>query len=128
MSRQIEADPAAAAVARWRQPARWSAWLTRKRVGIGAAILLALQLAGFLFIVAGTHGWIVALERPTTTDFVSFYTAGTLANEGKPALAYDRAADLAAEERFAGAGVDYQFFNYPPVFILFCALLARLPY
>src|ERR1051326_2452390 len=128
MSRQIEADPAAAAVARWRQPARWSAWLTRKRVGIGAAILLALQLAGFLFIVAGTHGWIVPLPRPTTTDFVSFYAAGTLANEGHPALAYDYPAHLAAEERVTGPGIKYQFFNYPPVFILLCALLSRLPY
>ena len=64
-------------------------WLDRRRVGAGAAILLALQLAGFLFIVAGTHGWIAPLQRPTTTDFVSFYAAGTLANERQPALAYD---------------------------------------
>src|SRR5207302_8005780 len=25
-------------------------------------------------------------------------------------------------------GIEYQFFNYPPVFILLCATLARLPY
>src|SRR5204863_8942597 len=47
---------------------------------------------------------------------------------GTPALAYDHAAHLAAEERIAGAGVQYQFFNYPPVFLLLCAALARLPY
>src|SRR4029077_15220908 len=61
-------------------------------------------------------------------DFVSFYAAGTLANEGTPALAYDPAAHLAAEERATAAGIEYQFFNYPPVFILLCSLLARLPY
>jgi alpha-1,2-mannosyltransferase len=104
------------------------AWLDRRRICAGAAILLALQLAGFLFIVAGTHGWIVPLPRPTTTDFVSFYAAGALADDGAPELAYDRAAHLAAEERVTGAGIEYQFFNYPPVFILLCAALARLPY
>jgi hypothetical protein len=104
------------------------AWLDRRRVRAGAAILLALQLAGFLFIVTGTHGWIVPLDKPTTTDFVSFYAAGALANAGTPALAYDHAAHLAAEERVTAAGIEYQFFNYPPVFILVCAALATLPY
>src|SRR5579863_7954663 len=107
---------------------RSAAWLDRRRIGAAAAILLTLQLAGFLFIVAGTHGWIVKLPRPTTTDFVSFYAAGALANDATPALAYDHAAHLAAEERVAGTGIEYQFFNYPPVFILLCAALARLPY
>jgi alpha-1,2-mannosyltransferase len=104
------------------------AWLDRRRICAGAAILFALQIAGFLFIIAGTHGWIVPLERPTTTDFVSFYAAGVLANEGNPALAYDHEAHLAAEERITAAGIAYQFFNYPPVFLLICALLAKLPY
>ncbi len=35
---------------------------------------------------------------------------------------------MVAEERATAAGIGYQFFNYPPVFILLCALLARLPY
>lgn len=108
--------------------ARLGAWLDRRRIRAAAVILLAAEVAAFLFIAAGTHGWIVPLERPTTTDFVSFYAAGTLANQGTPALAYDHAAHLAAEERVAGAGIDYQYFNYPPVFMLLCAVLARLPY
>jgi alpha-1,2-mannosyltransferase len=111
---------------------RAGTWLDRRRVRAGAAILLALQLAGFLFIVAGTHGWferwIGPLAKPTTTDFVSFYAAGALADSGNPALAYDHAAHLAAEERVTAAGIEYQYFNYPPVFILVCAALATLPY
>jgi alpha-1,2-mannosyltransferase len=51
-----------------------------------------------------------------------------LANAGTPQLAYDHAAHLAAEEAVVGAGIEYQFFNYPPVFLLLCAVLARLPY
>jgi alpha-1,2-mannosyltransferase len=109
-------------------PSNLSALLDRRRIGWCCGVLLALQLAGLLFLVAGTHGWIVPLPRPTTTDFVSFYAAGTLANDGAPALAYDPAAHLAAEERATAAGIEYQFFNYPPVYILLCALLAKLPY
>ena len=103
-------------------------WLDRRRLAIGAALLLAFELGMFAFLVAGTHGWIVPLDKPTTTDFVSFYAAGALANAGTPALAYDHAAHLAAEELVVGAGIGYQYFNYPPVFTLLCAALAWLPY
>jgi alpha-1,2-mannosyltransferase len=103
-------------------------WLDRRRLGVVTGMLLALELGMFAFLVAGTHGWIVPLDQPTTTDFVSFYAAGSLADAGTPALAYDHAAHLAAEERVTGAGIGYQYFNYPPVFILLCAALAPLPY
>jgi alpha-1,2-mannosyltransferase len=111
-------------------PRGWSdgTWLDRRRLVIGAALLLAFELGMFAFLVAGTHGWIVPLDKPTTTDFISFYAAGALANAGTPALAYDHAAHLAAEELVVGAGIGYQYFNYPPVFVLLCAALARLPY
>jgi hypothetical protein len=132
MSRPALGGPAGDALAGWWQAAIGGAWLNRKRVRAGAAILLVLQVAGLLFIIAGTHGWferwIGPLTKPTTTDFVSFYAAGALADAGTPALAYDQAAHLAAEERVAGAGIGYQYFNYPPVFILVCAALATLPY
>jgi hypothetical protein len=107
---------------------RDGAWLDRRRIGAAVSVLLALQLAGLLFIAAGTHGWIVPLDKPTTTDFVSFYAAGKLADAGTPALAYDHTAHLAAEERVAGAGIGYQYFNYPPVYLLPFAALAALPY
>ena len=103
-------------------------WLDRRRLLIGAALLLAFELGMFAFLVAGTHGWIVPLDKPTTTDFISFYAAGALANAGTPTLAYDHAAHLAAEELVVGAGIGYQYFNYPPVFLLLCAALAPLPY
>ncbi len=103
-------------------------WLDRRRIGLLAGILLALELVFFAFIVAGTHGWIVPLEGPCTTDFVSFYAAGTLADAGAPALAYDQAAHLATEEAITAPGIQYQFFFYPPVYLLLCAVLAKLPY
>jgi hypothetical protein len=91
-------------------------------------VLLALEIAVFLFLIAGTHGWIVPLDRATTTDFASFYAAGKLAAGGTPALAYDQPAHHATEQAVTAPGVEYQFFNYPPVYLLLCAALAQLPY
>jgi hypothetical protein len=68
------------------------------------------------------------LQKPTSTDFVSFYAAGTLANSGTPFLAYDQAAHHIAEEHASQPGIIYNFFYYPPTFLLLCAVLARLPY
>lgn len=93
-----------------------------------AAMLFTLQLAVFLAVVAGTYGWMAPLERPVTTDFVSFYAAGALADAGTPQLAYDQAAHQRAEEAATAPGVEYRFFNYPPVYLILCAALARLPY
>src|SRR5713101_520296 len=78
--------------------------------------------------IAATHGWSVPLERPTTTDFASFYAAGALANAGTPELAYDQAAHFAMEQAVTEPGIEYQFFNYPPVYLILCAALAHQPY
>jgi hypothetical protein len=107
---------------------RSGAWLNRRRVVAYAGILLALELITTLFVVAGTYGWIVKLDRPLTTDFVSFYAAGTLADSGTAAAAYIQPLHLAAEEQATAPGINYVFFFYPPVFLLLCAALARLPY
>jgi hypothetical protein len=92
------------------------------------AILLLGEVLVTLYIVAGTHGLIVPLDRPTTTDFVSFYAAGRLAAAGTAALAYDPAAHQAAEWAATAPGIEYQFFYYPPVFLLLAAPLSLLPY
>ena len=102
--------------------------LDRHRVLTYCRILLAVETVVFLFLVAGTHGLIAPLAGPTSTDFVSFYAAGALADSGTPVLAYDQAAHNAAEQRATAPGVEYRFFYYPPVFLLLCAALARLPY
>jgi hypothetical protein len=103
-------------------------FLDRRRVLFLGGVLLAVELVIFLFLIAGTHGWIVPLERPTTTDFASFYAAGSLADSGTPALAYNEAAHYAAEQAATAPGIEYQFFYYPPVFLLICVLFGRLPY
>jgi len=103
-------------------------WLSHDRVRVYATILLVIEIAVFSFLVTGTHGWIVPLDKPNTTDFVSFYAAGSLADAGTPALAYDHAAHLDAEEAIVGKGIEYQYFNYPPVYQALFAPIALLPY
>ncbi len=107
---------------------RGGGWLTRRRICVYAALLLCLEVAGLAWFVAGTHGWIVPLRRPVSTDFVSFYAAGRLADDGTPALVYQPGAHYAAEQAATEPGIPYNFFYYPPVFILLCAVIARLPY
>ena len=102
--------------------------LDGRRVRICGVTLLAAEVVLFIFIVAGTYGLIVPLDGPTTTDFVSFYAAGRLVDAGSPELVYDQEAHYAAEQRATANGVDYNFFYYPPVFLLLCAALARWPY
>ncbi len=94
----------------------------------GLRSLAAIQALLLAIAIAGTHGWIVPLHAATTTDFVSFYAAGALADAGTAPLAYDFAAHAIAEQQAAGAGVPYEFFFYPPTFLLLCAALAKLPY
>lgn len=107
---------------------RGGGWLTSERMAGYAWILLTCELLGFAFFVAGTHGLIVKLHNPTSSDFVSFYAAGRLADAGTGWLAYDHAAHYAAEQQATEPGIGYNYFYYPPVFLLICAVLARLPY
>jgi alpha-1,2-mannosyltransferase len=102
--------------------------LERRRILTYCGVALAVESVVFLFLVAGTHGVIVPLSRPTSTDFVSFYAAGALADAGTPELSYDQLAHYRSEENATAAGIEYRFFYYPPVFLLLCAALARLPY
>lgn len=103
-------------------------FLTADRVAAWSTILLVAECLTFLFFVAGTHGWIVKLTVPTTTDYVSFYAAGRLAAGSHPALAYDPAAHYLAEQAVTAPGIGYVYFFYPPIFLLLCRLLALLPY
>src|SRR5713101_8805373 len=81
-----------------------------ERIRLGCGILLAIEISVFLFMATGTHGLIVPLAKPTSTDFGSFCAAGSLADAGTPELAYDRAEHHADEQRATEVGVDYNFF------------------
>lgn len=107
---------------------KYATWLRRRRAVVYATILLTLEVAAFLFIAAVQHDIFIHLGKPTTTDFVSFYAAGKLADQGTPQLAYDAAAHYAAEQQATAPGITYNYYYYPPVFLLICTALAALPY
>jgi hypothetical protein len=75
----------------------------------------------------------IGLDKPTksiVSDFKSFYTAGQLAAEGKPALAYNYAAHGAKQDMLVEEGAHYPYmqFPYPPFFIVLSEWLASFPY
>jgi hypothetical protein len=105
-----------------------TSWLTRERIVAYATLLAIAEMALFAFCVAGAHGLIVPMQNQPSTDFASFHAAGALADAGAPWLAYDRAAHHAAEQLSSGIATGYNYFYYPPVFLLVCAPLAWLPY
>ena len=107
---------------------RFGALFGRRRVTAYCAMLLAGEIVLAVFYIAGTYGLIIPLDRPATTDFVSFYAAGSLTDAGTPERAYDPSAHLDAEEHATAPGIKYNFFYYPPTYLLICAALALLPY
>ncbi len=106
---------------------RHSAWLNRERIVAWCAILAMLEAALLIGIALWQHG-AFGPAPSRSSDFLSFYAAGKLVLAGTPALAYDQNAHFMAEQAIKGAGIPYQFFFYPPVYLPFCALLAILPY
>jgi alpha-1,2-mannosyltransferase len=104
------------------------AFLNRRRVVAWSTVLLLVELAFAGVAMLFTHGIVHPQATPLTTDFASFYGAGLLALGDKPQLVYDQAAHYLAEQQATAPGVGYSYFFYPPVFLLLCAPLAKLPY
>lgn len=99
------------------------------RVTIPALVLFAIEVAIFGLFALATHGYFGPMNPPGSSDFLSFYAAGLLANDGHAALAYDQARHWAIERLiFGDARVPYYYFFYPPIFLLPSAALARLPF
>ncbi len=106
---------------------RDAAWLTAER-GRAWVSVMAVAMAGLGAVAVigqvAHAGW-GGLGR----DFTCFWAAGRMAALGHGALVFSRDA-LWLAERAGPAGADqpYQPFLYPPPFLLFCRVLAVLPY
>lgn len=106
-----------------------AAWLDRQRVLAWAKLALAPFLISSLIWVAMGDGVLDSRGEPFGTDFVSFWSASSLAVEGAPEAAYDQAMHRAAErEALGGAEASYYAFYYPPMFLALVLPLALLPY
>src|SRR6185437_1007703 len=104
-------------------------WLTRARVIGWGRVLLIVEIVALIVIAAGTYGAYVHLDEPSSTDFISFFAAGRLADVGTPWLAYDPAAHRAMERAiFGDPHLPYAyFFFYPPTYLVVCAVVALIP-
>jgi hypothetical protein len=104
-------------------------FLGRARVIGWGRTLLIVEIVALIAIAAGTYGLYVTLEAPSSTDFISFFAAGRLADMGTPALAYDPAHHRAMEQAvFGDPRLPYAyFFFYPPTYLVICAIVALIP-
>jgi hypothetical protein len=110
-------------------PLRDPRWLTRERVRAYMFIVLAVELLGLAIVAGRTYGLFLPIEPPTSLDYMSFQAAGTLADRGTPAAAYDeRVLGQTEKEIYGDRRIPLFGFYYPPVFQLLCAALAWLPF
>jgi arabinofuranan 3-O-arabinosyltransferase len=97
---------------------------------LNACFVLFIINAAFFPSAFFAHWWIFdekGLGIPT--DFVNVWSAGKLALDGHPALAYDW--DIQKQVQVAVLGQSYQgnfAWHYPPPFLFVASLLAHFPY
>lgn len=94
-----------------------------------AAIAVAATLIGtMIYLLTGAQGLLLANGQPVFGDFIAFWSAGRVALDGHPSLAYE-IETARAYQQLAVPGVAYVApWNSPPTFMLFIAPLAMLPY
>ena len=105
-------------------------WIDQDRAVSYLKILFVGAILAFLYFYLELNGFIGrGIEPGASIDFLSFYTAGHMADAGSAEQVYQPAQLYAAEQQIsADAHVTYFGFFYPPTFLLICGLLARLPY
>ena len=107
---------------------RPASWLTAKRICIHG-LLLAVCLWTTYAVYISTPGLRDRYGLVKGTDFLHFYTLGSLALRGRGDLLYDmRAQAIVIRERVPQAGGDVYLPLYGPQVSLLFAPLARLPY
>jgi hypothetical protein len=92
-------------------------------------VLFVVNVSAF-FALCVAHSWIFdAQGRGIPTDFINVWSAGKLALDGHPALAWDW--DIQKRIQVAVLRQDYVgnfAWHYPPPFLLVAAFLAQFPY
>jgi alpha-1,2-mannosyltransferase len=108
---------------------RRGGWLTRERVRAYAIIVLLVEGVALLLLVARAYDVFLPINPPLSFDYMSFYAAGDLTDQGAAALAYDEEIHGRTEKQIYGdPRIPYFGFYYPPIYELVCAGLAALPF
>ena len=103
-------------------------WLNETRARVYPRLLLAASVGIALIWIVAARGGVDLAGKPLGTDFLSFFTASELAQQGRAKDAYDVAAHWAAQQAAFGPAVGYSAFFYPPPYLLVCLPLALAPY
>ena len=104
-------------------------YLTRARVRVTAALVLAATIIGIGILFAGAHGTVDSLGRPLGTDFSNVWTAGHMASEGRAAEAWDWPTQHEVQKAVHhDPDIPFYGWHYPPPFLIIATLLAQFPY
>jgi len=103
-------------------------WLNETRARVYPRLLLAASVGIALIWIVAARGGVDLAGKPLGTDFLSFFTASELAQQGRAKDAYDVTAHWAAQQAAFGPAVGYSAFFYPPPYLLVCLPLALAPY
>ncbi len=107
---------------------RIAGWLTAQRVRRHAMLLAVCTWAVYAFLIA-TPGLRDRTGKPKGTDFLHFYTLGSLVVEGRSEALYDARAQAELSERLVPEAKGFHFLPvYGPQVALFFSPLARLSY
>ena len=93
-----------------------------------ASLVLVVSLAVWAYQLSQGDGLVDSGGHPVGGDYVTFYAASALVEDGRPGDVYDLAAIHAAETEALGDDGEHFAWHYPPVFLLAVAGLALLPY
>src|SRR5262249_36228622 len=95
----------------------------------GAALLVVTGYEGYLVLLVVLNDWLGSITKGAAlTDFLVFWSAGSLALQGHAAATYDPATISAVELRVAASHYPTLPWVYPPTFLLAVMPFALLPY
>ncbi|WP_419903326.1 glycosyltransferase family 87 protein [Kiloniella sp.] len=98
------------------------------RLRLYALGILGICLVRIYWLISPSSNLVDLQGKPIGNDFITFWSAGHLALEGRPEAAFVRELIFEAQ-RIAVPGSDSLFlWHYPPTFMLLAALLASVPY
>lgn len=104
-------------------------FVTRARVRLTAALVLAATIIGLCTLFATAHGTVDSLGRPLGTDFSNVWTAGQMADQGRAPEAWDWPTQHAVQKKVHhDDAIPFYGWHYPPPFLIIATLLAQFPY
>ena len=99
-------------------------WLTARRVRLYCGLIILAYV-----LCWGAMIWFTSQPKvKRVCDFVSFWMAGKLVQEGKIAEVYDFDTFIIREEALLGRHIAPIVYRYPPTFLPFVSLLAHFSY